>query len=127
MNLRRETFEALLTDICTELIRMGVPRARIDLIPSGVDLERFNPVGPIAPRSTDRPRILSVGRLVERKGHADLIRALRLVPKAECLVIGGPPPESSSSTHSPATGRRWRWRSGWDAGRSGSSWLRRAR
>jgi D-inositol-3-phosphate glycosyltransferase len=73
-----------------ELIRMGVPRASIELIPSGVDLDRFNPVGPVAPRSPDRPRILSVGRLVERKGHADLIRALRLVPKAECLVIGGP-------------------------------------
>jgi glycosyltransferase involved in cell wall biosynthesis len=74
-----------------ELLRMGVPRARITLVPSGVDLDRFSPVGPAAPRDPARPRVLTVGRLVERKGHADLIRALRLVPKAECLVIGGPP------------------------------------
>ncbi|HEU5110681.1 MAG TPA: glycosyltransferase [Micromonosporaceae bacterium] len=74
-----------------ELIRMGVPRSRIHLVPSGVDTDRFSPVGPVAPRSPDTPRILSVGRLVERKGHVDLVRALRVVPKAECVVVGGPP------------------------------------
>ena len=36
-----------------------------------------------------RPRILSVGRLVERKGFEDLIRAMTLVPAAECVIIGG--------------------------------------
>jgi glycosyltransferase involved in cell wall biosynthesis len=75
-----------------ELVRMGVPRSRINLVPSGVDLDRFNPVGPVADRSADRARVLSVGRLVERKGHADLIRAMRVVPEAECVVVGGPPP-----------------------------------
>ncbi|HYN93610.1 MAG TPA: glycosyltransferase [Pilimelia sp.] len=74
-----------------ELVRMGVPRTRINLIPSGVDLERFSPVGPLAPRNPDRQRVLTVGRMVDRKGHADLIRAMRLVPQAECVVIGGPP------------------------------------
>jgi glycosyltransferase involved in cell wall biosynthesis len=74
-----------------ELIRMGVPRSRISLIPSGVDLDRFSPVGPVAPRDPARPRVLTVGRLVERKGHADLIRAMRVVPNAECVMVGGPP------------------------------------
>jgi glycosyltransferase involved in cell wall biosynthesis len=37
------------------------------------------------------PRILCVGRLVERKGYADVIRALPAVPGAECVVVGGPP------------------------------------
>jgi glycosyltransferase involved in cell wall biosynthesis len=74
-----------------ELLRMGVPRARITLVPSGVDLDRFSPVGPAAPRDPARPRVLTVGRLVERKGHADLIQAMRLVPQAECVVVGGPP------------------------------------
>ena len=78
-------------DEVRELVRMGVPRARMTLIPSGVDSERFTPEGPIAPRDPDRPRILAVGRFVERRGFADLIRALRLVPDAECVVVGGPP------------------------------------
>jgi glycosyltransferase involved in cell wall biosynthesis len=74
-----------------ELLRMGVPAARIALVPSGVNHDRFTPDGPAEPRDGDRPRILSVGRLVERKGFADLVRAMRYVPDAECVIVGGPP------------------------------------
>lgn len=74
-----------------ELVRMGVPRSRLAVIPSGVNGDTFCPVGPVAPRRADRPRILSVGRLVERKGFQDVIRAMRAVPDAECVVVGGPP------------------------------------
>ena len=77
-------------DEVVELLRLGVPRLRIRVIPSGVDLERFSPTGPIAPRG-EVPRILTVGRLVERKGFADIIRALPYVPGAELVIIGGPP------------------------------------
>jgi D-inositol-3-phosphate glycosyltransferase len=73
-----------------ELGRMGVPRSSIQIVPSGVNIDRFTPAGPAVERS-DRPRILSAGRMVERKGFGDLIRALRLVPDAELVVIGGPP------------------------------------
>jgi D-inositol-3-phosphate glycosyltransferase len=58
------------------------------LVPSGVDTDRFRPDGPAEPRA-GRPRILSVGRLVERKGFEDLIRAMALVPNAECVIVGG--------------------------------------
>lgn len=78
-------------DEVRELVRMGVPRSRMALIPSGVDSERFSPEGPVAPRDPDRPRILTVGRFVERKGFADVIRALKIVPGAECVIVGGPP------------------------------------
>lgn len=78
-------------DEVRELVRLGVPRSRISVIPSGVDLDRFTPEGPAAPREPGRPRILTVGRLVERKGYAELIQAMRLVPKAECVIVGGPP------------------------------------
>jgi glycosyltransferase involved in cell wall biosynthesis len=74
-----------------ELVRLGVPRSRITLVPSGVDLDRFTPHGPAVPRDGAAPRILSVGRLVERKGFADLVRAMPLVPGAELVVLGGPP------------------------------------
>jgi glycosyltransferase involved in cell wall biosynthesis len=74
-----------------ELVRLGVPRSRITLVPSGVDLDRFTPHGPAVPRDGAASRILSVGRLVERKGFADLVRAMPLVPGAELVVLGGPP------------------------------------
>ncbi|MBW6438486.1 glycosyltransferase [Actinoplanes hulinensis] len=77
-----------------ELVRIGVPRARLTVIPSGVDSERFTPEGPAAPREDpELPRILSVGKLVERKGFGDVIQAMRYVPGAEVVVVGGPPPE----------------------------------
>src|SRR5690606_409233 len=73
-----------------ELVRMDVPAARISLVPSGVDPSRFTPDGPAVAGTPGRYRILSVGRLVERKGFADLIRALPSVPGAELVVVGGP-------------------------------------
>jgi glycosyltransferase involved in cell wall biosynthesis len=75
------------------LVRIGVPRARLTVVPSGVDSVRFSPEGPVAERDPDRVRILSVGRLVERKGFGDVIQAMRYVPGAEVVVVGGPSPE----------------------------------
>ena len=75
-------------DEIDELLLLGVPRSQLVLVPSGVNTERFHPDGPAEPRS-GRPRILTVGRLVERKGFEDLIRALPLVPAAECVIVGG--------------------------------------
>ncbi|MFD2766066.1 glycosyltransferase [Micromonospora eburnea] len=78
-------------DEVAELVRMGVPRSRITVVPSGVNLATFAPLGPAAERDGARPRVLTVGRLVERKGFQDVIRATALVPDAECVVVGGPP------------------------------------
>ncbi|MEV6349422.1 glycosyltransferase [Actinoplanes sp. NPDC051851] len=75
------------------LVRIGVPRARMTMVPAGVDTERFSPDGPAVPRDPERPRILSVGRLVERKGFGDVIQAMRYVPGAEVVVVGGPSPD----------------------------------
>jgi glycosyltransferase involved in cell wall biosynthesis len=78
-------------DEIRELLRLGVPRTRMAQVPSGVNLNRFHPGGPSVPRPTDRKRILSVGRLVPRKGFEELIQAMRHVPGAECWIVGGPP------------------------------------
>jgi D-inositol-3-phosphate glycosyltransferase len=80
-------------DEVDELIAMGLTRARLSVVPSGVNAEIFTPDGPIAPRDPARPRVLTVGRLVERKGFQDVIRAMRVVPAAECVVVGGLPAE----------------------------------
>ncbi|WP_410814100.1 glycosyltransferase [Micromonospora sp. 067-2] len=74
-----------------ELVRMGVPRSRMTVVPSGVNLASFSPLGPAADRAPGRARILTVGRLVERKGFQTVVRAMELVPDAECVVVGGPP------------------------------------
>ncbi|GIF39819.1 glycosyltransferase [Actinoplanes xinjiangensis] len=73
------------------LVRIGVPRASLTVVPAGVDSETFTPDGPAVQRDPERPRILSVGKLVERKGFGDVIQAMRYVPGAEVVVVGGPP------------------------------------
>jgi glycosyltransferase involved in cell wall biosynthesis len=78
------------SDELEELVSLGVPRERISLIPSGVDADHFTPHGYAMPRGS-LARILCVGRLVERKGYADVIRALPGIPGTECVVVGGPP------------------------------------
>ncbi|WP_203900574.1 glycosyltransferase [Virgisporangium aliadipatigenens] len=80
-------------DEVDELARMGIARNNIVVAPSGVDTETFSPAGPTMPRREGLRRVLSVGRLVERKGYDDLIRALRRVPDTELVIAGGPPAE----------------------------------
>jgi D-inositol-3-phosphate glycosyltransferase len=77
-------------DEIRELVLLGVPRSRMVMIPSGVNTELFRPDGPAEPRSP-RSRVVTVGRLVERKGFEDVIRAMTLVPGAELVVVGGTP------------------------------------
>lgn len=77
------------TDEVFELVRMGRARSQTSVVPCGVNIDTFTPDGPIAPRG-DQPRIVSVGRLVPRKGFDTLIRALPRVPGAELVVVGGP-------------------------------------
>ncbi|MGA5761054.1 glycosyltransferase [Nonomuraea bangladeshensis] len=73
-----------------ELCAMGVPEQRITVVPCGVDLDHFRPDGPKAPR-TAGPMILSIGRMVPRKGVDTVIAALRQVPGAELVIAGGGP------------------------------------
>ncbi|MGZ6825439.1 MAG: glycosyltransferase, partial [Mycobacteriales bacterium] len=70
-------------------------RSRVGVVPCGVDPELFRPDGPAARRSRRRLRIVSVGRLVERKGVGNAIEALGLLraaggPDVELVVAGGP-------------------------------------
>lgn len=61
------------------------------LVTCGVDLDRYKPGG----RDFNPPTILSVSRLVARKGPATLIRALPAVlqkhPHAEAVIVGDGP------------------------------------
>jgi D-inositol-3-phosphate glycosyltransferase len=79
---------ATCSDEVTELAALGVPAQRTVVVPCGVDIDRFTPNGPRATRN-GRHRILSLGRLVERKGVETTIRALPEVPGAELVIAGG--------------------------------------
>ena len=73
-----------------ELVRMGADRNDITVIPCGVDLSHFAALGPTEARDRRVHRIVCVSRLVERKGIADVITALRLLPNTELVIAGGP-------------------------------------
>ena len=81
---------ATCSDEVFELLRLGGRRRRISVVPCGVDLDTFHPDVMPEPRPAGRYRIVSVGRLVERKGIGNAITALASVPDAELVVAGGP-------------------------------------
>lgn len=77
-------------DEVTELLRMRVPRRSACVVPCGVDTDLFTPQ-PVA-ASTPKPRrLVSVGRLVPRKGLDTVIEALCGIKDAELVIAGGPP------------------------------------
>ncbi|RSN34822.1 glycosyl transferase [Amycolatopsis sp. WAC 04169] len=80
---------ATCSDEVFELVRMGLPRSRASVVPCGVDLTTFTPDGGVAHR-TARRRIVSVGRLVPRKGFDLAIAALPSLPDTELVIVGGP-------------------------------------
>ncbi|RJK93800.1 glycosyltransferase [Vallicoccus soli] len=80
---------ATCTDELSELVRLGADRRDVAIIPCGVDIDQFTESGPVAERG-ERTRILTVGRLVQRKGVDTAIAALAAVPDAELVVAGGP-------------------------------------
>ena len=96
---------ATCTDELFELSRLGADPARISVVPCGVDTSLFSPTDGVADsRVADRAdaqpgtsggdpfpyRLVTVGRLVERKGIDDAIRALAEIPAAQLVVAGGP-------------------------------------
>ncbi|HEX2301398.1 MAG TPA: glycosyltransferase, partial [Pseudonocardiaceae bacterium] len=74
-----------------ELVRMGVPRSRITVVPCGVDTEQFRPEGPAFPATDGRHRLVVLARLVPRKGIDVPISALAALPDTELYIAGGPP------------------------------------
>jgi glycosyltransferase involved in cell wall biosynthesis len=85
---------ATTTDEVRELGLLRIPSAKVSIVPHGVDLEHFTPDGtrdssPSTPERRSRYRLLSVGRLVPRKGYDIAIEAMTWLPEAELLIAGG--------------------------------------
>src|SRR5690606_26502608 len=85
-------------DEVAELQRMGARTDHVHVVPCGVDIGHFSPWpdpsredGARNPRGTKPQRILTVGRLVERKGFDLAVQALAHLPGVELDIVGGPP------------------------------------
>ena len=83
------------------LAELGGDRAKLNVFRNGVDLERFAPEPRDAARKSlklpaNRRLLLSVGHLIERKGHRIAIEALPLLPADVDLIIVGTGPEFSA-------------------------------
>ena len=80
-----------------EVARVGVTPEHVHVIRHGVDLELFQPQPDRAScrlrLGLTRPTIVSVGHLIERKGHDIAVRALELLPDCDLLIIGDGPEE----------------------------------
>jgi D-inositol-3-phosphate glycosyltransferase len=76
-------------DEVRELAHLGIPSGKVSVVPCGVDTGTFWPSGAVAPRNSPG-RLLTLGRLVERKGIDTAINALPQLPGTELVVAGGP-------------------------------------
>jgi glycosyltransferase involved in cell wall biosynthesis len=72
---------------------LAAHRARVQIIPLGVDLEHFrpNPSCPDPLPDVPHPRVIFVGRLRHYKGLAVLAAALARLPRVELVVAGDGP------------------------------------
>jgi len=86
---------ATCSDEVGELQQLVGSDATIRVVPCGVDTSHFTPFGRTRPPS--RPRLLLVGRMVERKGFDVAIRALLELPDVELVIAGGPPAHTLAS------------------------------
>jgi D-inositol-3-phosphate glycosyltransferase len=80
---------ATCSDEVRELLLLGARQRTVDVVPCGVDLGLFTDTGPALPRTGMR-RLVTVGRLVERKGVETVIEALAALEDTELLIAGGP-------------------------------------
>lgn len=78
------------------LFEMGADPAKLHVLRNGVDLDRFHPIPQIAARNSlglpqDEKVMLSVGHLIERKGHHIAIEAVASLPGFVLIIIGSGP------------------------------------
>lgn len=95
--LRQAAFITVVSEpMRQQALRLGITSDRIAVMPMGVDFDKFTPDCDVARNPNE---ILFVGRLVEKKGLAYLIRAMplvrRKVPSACLSVIGFGPVEEA--------------------------------
>ncbi len=83
---------AACTDDMQKIVRLGAPRARAAVLPSGIDVDAFT-AAPVE-RASARHRIVAlVDDLADLRGVGHLIAALPAVPSADVIVLGAGAPD----------------------------------
>jgi glycosyltransferase involved in cell wall biosynthesis len=72
------------------LLAAGVPRQNISVVPYGVDIDHFTPDGDTVDRHRAQ-RVIAVGGMVPPSGFGTPVAALRALPDAELVLVGGAP------------------------------------
>ncbi len=88
------------------LVDIGIERQKITVLRNGVDLDKFTPkAGGLEPDVKDgRLAMLSVGHLLEDKGHHFAIEALADIKEADLTIVGEGPYEASLRKLAKSTG-----------------------
>lgn len=74
-----------------EMVRIGVKEDKIHVLRNGVNLELFKPLDRLQCReryNLHNKTLVSVGHLIDRKGHDLAIRSMTLLPDCELLIVG---------------------------------------
>lgn len=80
-----------------EMVSLGVDAGRVTVLRNGVDLDLFRPGDRAALRDRyglTQPTLISVGHLIERKGHDLVIEALPHLPDFRLLIAGDGPEDA---------------------------------
>jgi glycosyltransferase involved in cell wall biosynthesis len=73
---------------------LGMPGEKIDVLYTGIDLNRFRPVDRAAAKAAlgvDGPLLVSAGALIPLKGQKLVIEALHALPEATLILVGDGP------------------------------------
>lgn len=91
---RRADRVVALSSALAETARQTEPGIEIDVIPNGIDTERFSPAATRSPRNAIR--LITVARLLERKGIQTVLKACALptVLPVELQIVGTGPYEA---------------------------------
>ena len=85
------------------LASIGVDRTKLMVLRNGVDLAHFYPVPQLNARRAlswrDEPTLLSVGNLVENKGHHIAIEMLTHLPEYRLAITGDGPEQAALKQH----------------------------
>jgi glycosyltransferase involved in cell wall biosynthesis len=91
----------------TPLLDLGVPDEKVRVLRNGVDLIAFHPRDRAAARArlgVSGRVLVSVGLLIERKGHHLIIDALRQLPEVTLLIVGDGPDRNALKARTTALG-----------------------